>query len=58
VRGLPKGWREGFDQSLACPHRDVSVCEECASRPEVVEVIGAHYWDPTGEIAEAVALSA
>lgn len=42
---LPAGFREGVDSSLACPHRDLSVCDFCAGRyAEIVEVFGAHFW--------------
>lgn len=50
-------FRENADQTLVCSHRDLSVCPECAKTPEIVEVVGAHYWDPTGEIREALALA-
>ena len=41
----PKGFRTGHDDSLACPHRDVSVCRKCATQyAEIVEVYGRHYW--------------
>lgn len=42
----PSTWRTNADGSLVCPHRDLSVCAECARHPEVIEVYGAHYWDP------------
>lgn len=42
---LPKGFREGHTGDIACPHRDVSCCEECASsHPEIVDVAGQHFW--------------
>ena len=47
----PVTWRTNADGSLACPHRDLSVCPTCAEHPEVAEVVGAHYWDPSGELA-------
>ncbi len=54
---LPKGWREGHEGDLACPHRDCSVCPPCAaSRPEVVEVYGLHFW--VSDAAEREALRA
>lgn len=43
---LPKGFREGHTGSLACPHRDISCCPECAKHPGVVEVYGQHFWVP------------
>lgn len=43
----PKGWTEGHDGTLACPHRDLSVCDPCASENvEACEVVGAHFWVP------------
>lgn len=48
---MPSDWREGHDGSLACPHRDVSVCPSCAStHAEAVEVAGVHFW--VGSAAE------
>lgn len=42
---LPQGYRRGHDDSIACPHRDLSVCPGCAIlHPELVEVYGNHYW--------------
>ena len=43
---LPAGFRTNADDSLACAHRDVSVCTSCASRDDVVDVYGAHYYVP------------
>jgi len=41
---LPKGFRHGHDDSLACPHREVTCCEECAAaNREIIEVYGRHY---------------
>lgn len=41
----PKGMREGHDETLACIHRDVSVCDECVKKyANLVEVGGQHYW--------------
>jgi hypothetical protein len=41
----PRGFREGHDGSLACPHRDVSVCPTCAAKhAEIVDVYGRHFW--------------
>lgn len=55
---LPKGFRRGHDDSLACPHRDVSCCEACAkTHEEIVDAAGQHYWvsDPKerAELVEA-----
>lgn len=42
---LPLGFREGVDQAIACPHRDLSVCDDCAGRyAELVDVFGTFYW--------------
>jgi hypothetical protein len=47
MKRLPRGFRRGHDDSLACKHRDVSCCGECATKyPEVVDVCGAHFWVP------------
>jgi hypothetical protein len=47
ARRLPRGFRRGHDDSLACPHRDVSCCDACALKhPEIVDVVGAHFWVP------------
>lgn len=43
-RRLPRGWRRGTQDEVACPHRDLSVCPTCATEPEVMDVFGAHYW--------------
>ncbi len=43
---LPKGFREGHGGDLACSHRDMSVCPECARVTGVVEVYGQHFWIP------------
>jgi hypothetical protein len=43
----PAGFREGTQYELACPHRDLSCCPECAAaHPEINEVYGIHYWSP------------
>lgn len=48
---LGKGWTDGHDGALACPHRDISVCPPCASGdPRVVDVYGAHYFDIDGTV--------
>ena len=59
LRRMPRGFRAGHDGSLACPHRDVSCCEGCASAyPEIVDVMGAHFWisDPNERAALSDAL--
>jgi len=55
---LPKGFRRGHDDSLACPHREVTCCPECAgSNPEIIEVFGRHYWiSDEKEHAETLAM--
>jgi len=41
----PPGFREGHSYDLACPHRDVSCCDDCANaHPEIVDVGGEHFW--------------
>lgn len=51
---LPDGFRIGHDDSLACPHRDVSCCGDCrADHVEIVDVYGVCYWIPdVGERAD------
>jgi hypothetical protein len=47
---IPRGWRySGPNESAACPHRDLSVCAECAERyaDRLVDVYGATYWMET-----------
>lgn len=48
VARLPRGLRRGHDDSIACPHRDLSCCPECITKhaPALVEVGGRHYWVP------------
>ncbi len=53
---LPAGFRRGHDDSLACRHRDCSVCRDCAQIEGVVEVYAVHYWVP--DPAERAALLA
>ena len=43
----PRGWRTFPDGHLCCPHRDGSVCRDCATHPAVVEVVAQHVWAPT-----------
>ena len=44
---LPRGFRRGHSDALACPHRDVSCCEACAAKhAEIVDVYGQHFWIP------------
>jgi hypothetical protein len=43
----PQGWRScGPNESEACPHRDLSVCPECATRyaDRIVDVYSSVYW--------------
>jgi hypothetical protein len=47
VKRLPRGFRRGHDDSLACVHRDCSCCRECAAKhAEIVEVGATHFWVP------------
>jgi len=39
----PRTFRTNPDGSAVCPHRDLSVCGECAELPDVVDVYGAHF---------------
>lgn len=39
-------YRTNADGSAVCPHRDLSVCADCATHPHIVEVFGAHYHLP------------
>jgi len=55
----PRGFRTGHDDSLACPHRDVTCCPECAAKyPEIMDVAGRHYWvtdpDERAELEELI----
>jgi hypothetical protein len=47
----PLFWRTNADGSLACPHRDLSVCPLCAAHPDVYDIAGAHYHLTTAEAA-------
>ncbi len=41
----PQGFREGHTGDLACPHRDLSVCDGCdEAHDEIVDVVGQHFW--------------
>lgn len=41
-------FRRNADDSIACPHRDVSCCGMCeVSNPEIIDVMGAHFWCAT-----------
>jgi len=45
VSRKPNGFRGGFDEELACAHRNRSTCDECASKyANIVEVCGEHFW--------------
>src|SRR5690349_21489268 len=60
MKPLPRGLRRGHDDSMACPHRDLSVCSACAKKhaPALVDVCGHHYWIPNeDERAELMALA-
>jgi hypothetical protein len=43
---LPTGWFTDRDEAVACQHRDMFVCPDCAAKhaDRVVEVYGRHYW--------------
>lgn len=42
---LPKGFRYGFDDAVACPHRDVTCCDTCrGAHEELVAVREFTYW--------------
>ena len=58
MKRLPRGFRRGHTDNLACPHRDVTCCDECAAKHlEIVEVYGQHFWVPDqGERVELQAL--
>jgi hypothetical protein len=51
----PARWNTNADGSLVCPHRDMSVCRECAQHPQVLDVMGAHYIDHDGRLAAMLA---
>ena len=54
----PRSIREQIDGGLVCAHRDLSLCDECATRyaENVVEVYGLRYWANTpSELAELLA---
>lgn len=45
LKRMPKGMRRGFDDTIACIHRDVSCCPECeATYANIVDGQGVHYW--------------
>jgi hypothetical protein len=47
MKRLPKGFRRGHTDNIACPHRDVTCCAECAAKyPELVDIYGRHFWIP------------
>jgi hypothetical protein len=48
------GFHEQSDGTLVCRHRDLSACPACAEHPQVVEVVGAHFWDEDGSLATAL----
>lgn len=60
AKRLPRGFRRGHDDSLACKHRDLSCCPECVAKyPEIVNVVGRHFWVPDEqERAELLAVVA
>jgi hypothetical protein len=56
----PRGFRIGHGGDLACPHRDVTCCDQCASaHPEIMDVAGVHMWiTDAAERAEVAAFNA
>jgi hypothetical protein len=45
--GLPAGFREGHAGDLACPHRDMTVCNMCQlEHPEIISIGGQGFWMP------------
>jgi len=45
VTRKPKGFTTGHDDSLACSHRDLSVCDGCESRyANIVNIYSTCYW--------------
>lgn len=52
-------YRTNADGSAVCPHRDLTVCADCATHPHIVEVFGAHYHltdaDDRAELLAAIA---
>ncbi len=52
-RHHPDRWRTNATGSLVCPHRNMSVCPDCAEHPDITDVAGAHFYDPDGKIREA-----
>lgn len=46
---LPRDLRRGHDDSIACAHRDLTVCSACATKyaPVLVDVYGQHFWIPS-----------
>ena len=53
----PTGWGENpATGQINCPHRDIYVCGPCAdTRPEVVTVLGQHFWVPGPDPRTALA---
>jgi hypothetical protein len=50
------GWRTNGDDSLICPHRDVTVCPDCERTYAAVtiDVYGRLYYDPDGALRDAM----
>ena len=45
AKSMPAGFREVFEAELACPHRDMSTCQDCAKTyANIVACYGVHYW--------------
>lgn len=56
---LPKGFREDRRTGeVACPHRDVSCCPECAGADFLVEIYAQHFFAPEGRQERIAAMRA
>jgi hypothetical protein len=56
MKKKPRDLRYGHDDSIACSHRDCSVCPDCAKKylPELVESYSRWYWIPDPKDREAL----
>lgn len=54
---LPKGFRRGHQENIACPHRDITCCDDCAAKhsDNIVESYGQHFWFSPAEKAQLAA---
>ena len=46
MASTPKQFHVQADGSVVCPHRDLSVCADCAGDDRLVEVSGAYFYEP------------